>query len=75
MTHASSGNADVSRNTKILYFFNKETTVHTIFISEERKVKYIGPEIAKPLSHIFNISLESGIFPEMLKQCRKPFGV
>jgi hypothetical protein len=33
-------------------------------------VKFIGAEIAVPLSHVFNTSLESGVFPEMLKQCR-----
>jgi hypothetical protein len=35
-----------------------------------KMIKFIGTAIAKPLSHIFNLSLESGIFPEMLKQCR-----
>jgi hypothetical protein len=33
-------------------------------------IKFIGAEIAKPLAHIFNLSLESGVFPKMLKQCR-----
>jgi hypothetical protein len=33
-------------------------------------VKHIGSEIALPLSHIFNLSLETGMFPEILKQCR-----
>jgi hypothetical protein len=27
-------------------------------------------EIAHPLSHIFNISLSTGQFPQLLKQCR-----
>jgi hypothetical protein len=35
-----------------------------------KMVKFIGPEILAPLAHIFNLSLESGIFPTMLKQCR-----
>jgi hypothetical protein len=35
-----------------------------------KMVKFIGPEIAKPLAHVFNLSLMSGTFPEMLKQCR-----
>jgi hypothetical protein len=35
-----------------------------------KMVKFIGREIATPLSYIFNLSLESGIFPLMLKQCR-----
>jgi hypothetical protein len=33
-------------------------------------VKFIGPEIAITLAHVFNKSLESGVFPEKLKQCR-----
>jgi hypothetical protein len=33
-------------------------------------VKFIGREIASPLSHIFNISLETGSFPDQLKKCR-----
>ena len=33
-------------------------------------VKFIGAEIAIPLSHIFNLSLRSGNFPSVLKQCR-----
>jgi hypothetical protein len=35
-----------------------------------KMIKFIGAEIAKPLAHIFNLSLESGVFPKMLKQCR-----
>jgi hypothetical protein len=35
-----------------------------------KMIKFIGPEIAKPLAHIFNLSLTNGTFPEMLKQCR-----
>ena len=33
-------------------------------------IKFIGPEIAAPLSHIFNLSLRSGVFPNKLKQAR-----
>jgi hypothetical protein len=33
-------------------------------------IKFIGDEIANPLSHIFNISLNSGVFPAKLKLCR-----
>ncbi len=33
-------------------------------------IKFIGPEISVPLAHVFNTSLESGIFPNRLKQCR-----
>jgi hypothetical protein len=41
-----------------------------IFGILNKMVKFIGAEIAKPLSHIFNISLANGTFPYMLKQCR-----
>ena len=33
-------------------------------------VKFVGNEIAIPLSHIFNLSLSTGNFPSKLKQCR-----
>jgi hypothetical protein len=33
-------------------------------------VKFIGAVIAQPLSHVFNLSLGSGVFPQQLKQCR-----
>jgi hypothetical protein len=33
-------------------------------------IKFISNEIAAPLSHIFNLSLSQGIFPEKLKNCR-----
>jgi hypothetical protein len=35
-----------------------------------KMIKSIGNEIALPLSHIFNISLSSGVFPSKLKLCR-----
>jgi hypothetical protein len=35
-----------------------------------KMVKFVGAEVSIPLAHIFNRSLESGVFPEMLKQCR-----
>ncbi len=35
-----------------------------------KMIKFIGDEIANPLSHIFNISLNSGVFPARLKLCR-----
>jgi hypothetical protein len=33
-------------------------------------VKFVGNEIALPLSHIFDLSLASGDFPTKLKLCR-----
>ena len=41
-----------------------------IFGVSTKMVKHIGSKISQPLSHIFNLSLETGIFPEILKQCR-----
>jgi hypothetical protein len=35
-----------------------------------KMIKFIGNEIAAPLSHIFNLSLSSGEFPSKLKLCR-----
>jgi hypothetical protein len=35
-----------------------------------KMIKSIGNEIALPLSHIFNLSLSSGVFPNKLKLCR-----
>jgi hypothetical protein len=35
-----------------------------------KMVKFIGSEISFPLSHIFNLSLSTGIFPNKLKLCR-----
>ena len=33
-------------------------------------VKYVAHEISRPLAHIFNLSLQKGIFPENLKSSR-----
>ena len=33
-------------------------------------IKFIAYEISRPLAHIFNQSLEKGIFPENLKSSR-----
>jgi hypothetical protein len=41
-----------------------------VFGTSTKMVKFIGNAIAVPLSHIFNLSLESGKFPTKLKQCR-----
>jgi hypothetical protein len=35
-----------------------------------KMIKFIGHEISRPLSHIFNLSLASGTFPTLLKQSR-----
>ena len=33
-------------------------------------VKFVAHEISRPLAHIFNLSLQNGIFPENLKSSR-----
>jgi len=43
------------------------TDVHGV---STKMIKFIGPEIAFPLSHIFNLSLLTGNFPTKLKQCK-----
>jgi hypothetical protein len=35
-----------------------------------KMIKFVGNELAVPLSHIFNLSLSSGDFPNKLKLCR-----
>jgi hypothetical protein len=35
-----------------------------------KMIKFISNEISRPLSHIFNLSLSQGVFPEKLKKCR-----
>jgi hypothetical protein len=35
-----------------------------------KMIKFVIHQISRPLSHIFNLSLSSGIFPNKLKQCR-----
>ncbi len=35
-----------------------------------KMVTFVGNEIAAPLAHIFNLSLSSGNFPNILKLCR-----
>jgi hypothetical protein len=54
---------------KIIQKFKSKASCDIDGISS-KMIKFIGREIAIPLSHIFNISLESGLFPEKLKKCR-----
>jgi hypothetical protein len=56
----------------VLKIIQKSKNKHSkdIFEVSSKMIKFIGAEIAKPLAHIFNLSLESGVFPSILKQCR-----
>jgi hypothetical protein len=63
------GNTTHEHILKIIRKFKLKSSCDIHGIST-KMIKFIGPEIAKPLSHIFNLSLMHGTFPEMLKQCR-----
>ena len=41
-----------------------------IFGFSSKLIKYVGTAICNPLSHIFNLSITSGIFPDKLKTSR-----
>jgi hypothetical protein len=65
----SLGNTTPEHILKIISKFKpkKSCDIHGV---STKMIKFIGTEIAKPLAHIFNLSLVSGVFPQMLKQCR-----
>ncbi len=41
-----------------------------VYGTSTKMIKFIGEQIAVPLSHIFNLSLSCGVFPSNLKKCR-----
>jgi hypothetical protein len=41
-----------------------------VYGTSTKMIKFIGDAIASPLSHIFNLSLTTGVFPSKLKKCR-----
>jgi hypothetical protein len=63
------GNTTPEHILKIISKFKQKPSCDIHGVST-KMIKFIGPVIAKPLAHIFNLSLMSGTFPEMLKQCR-----
>ncbi len=63
------GNTTHEHISKIIRKFKLKSSCDIHGVST-KMIKFIGPEISKPLSHIFNLSLMQGTFPDMLKQCR-----
>jgi len=63
------GNTTPEHVLKIIKKFKPKNSCDIQGIST-KMVKFVGEEIALPLSYIFNLSLSSGTFPTKLKQCR-----
>jgi hypothetical protein len=63
------GNTTPEHIIKIIKKFAPKSSCDVNGVST-KMIKFIGNEIARPLAHIFNISLRTGQFPENLKQCR-----
>jgi hypothetical protein len=63
------GNVTPQYVEKILKSFTAKSSVDIDGIST-KLLKMIGAEISVPLSHIFNRSITSGVFPDRLKKCR-----
>ena len=63
------GNTTPEHVLKIIKQFKPKNSCDIQGVST-KMIKFVGSEIAAPLSHIFNISLSSGVFPSKLKQCR-----
>jgi hypothetical protein len=65
----SLGNTTPEHVLKVIKKFKPKNSCDIHEVST-KMIKYVGPEIAVPLAHIFNLSLNSGQFPSSLKQCR-----
>jgi hypothetical protein len=63
------GNTTPEHVLKIIKKFKPKNSCDIHGVST-KMIKFIGPEIALPLSHIFNLSLSTGQFPHKLKLCR-----
>jgi hypothetical protein len=63
------GNTTPEHVLKIIKQFKPKNSCDIQGVST-KMVKFVGAELAGPLSHIFNISLSCGVFPTKLKQCR-----
>jgi Notch-like protein len=53
----------------VLKFFPNKSSLDADGISL-KLLKYVAIEVSTPLAHIFNLSLENGIFPARLKNSR-----
>jgi hypothetical protein len=65
----SLGNTTPEHVLKVIKKFKPKNSCDIHGVST-KMIKYVGPEIAVPLAHIFNLSLNSGQFPSSLKLCR-----
>jgi hypothetical protein len=65
----SLGNTTPEHIKKVISKFQPKTSCD-VQGQSSKMIKFISNEIAAPLSHIFNLSLSQGIFPEKLKNCR-----
>jgi hypothetical protein len=65
----SLGNTTPEHIKKVISKFQPKTSCD-VQGQSTKMIKFISNEIAAPLSHIFNLSLAQGIFPEKLKNCR-----
>jgi hypothetical protein len=63
------GNTTPAHVKKVIRNFQPKTSCD-INGQSTKMIKFLCNEIATPLSHIFNLSLTQGIFPEKLKNCR-----
>jgi len=63
------GNTTPEHIKKVISKFQPKTSCD-VQGQSTKMIKFISNEIAAPLSHIFNLSLAQGIFPEKLKNCR-----
>jgi hypothetical protein len=63
------GNTTPEHIMKIIKKFQPKSSCDINGVST-KMIKFVGEQIAKPLAHIFNISLSTGNFPSKLKQCR-----
>jgi hypothetical protein len=63
------GNTTPEHVLKVIRKFKNKSSCDVHGVST-KMIKHIGPEISVPLAHVFNLSLVSGKFPAMLKQCR-----
>jgi hypothetical protein len=65
----SLGNTTPAHVKKVISKFQPKTSCD-INGQSTKMIKFLNNEISIPLSHIFNLSLAQGIFPDKLKTCR-----
>jgi hypothetical protein len=63
------GNTTPEHIKKVISKFQPKTSCD-VQGQSTKMIKFISNEISRPLSHVFNLSLSQGVFPEKLKKCR-----